>query len=174
LRTATADAHERVDEIFSRFRLTEASGYRGFLRATASAHVPAEEGLEAAGAGRLLADWPGRRRSHLIRRDLAALGEASGEQSPPVSFSCDAAVLGGLYVLEGSRLGGALLRRLVPGGLPIAFLAAPSASGSWRRLSEFLDRHLGERQSLGEAVHAARQLFASFAAAGLAELEPAQ
>lgn len=174
LRTATADAHERVDDIFSRFRLTEAAGYRAFLRATASAHLRVEAGLEAAGAARLIHDWPERRRSHLIRSDLAALDTGAGRDEPPVAFAGDAQLLGGVYVLEGSRLGGALLRRQVPHGLPQAFLGAPSPPGSWRKLSEFLDRHLADRQRLTEAIHAAHQVFTCFAAAGLAELEPAQ
>jgi heme oxygenase len=174
LRTATADAHERVDEIFSRFRLAEASGYRAFLRATASAHLPAEAGLEAAGAARVLEDWPQRRRADFIRRDLADLGDMPPERTQSHAFPSDAAILGGIYVLEGSRLGGAVLRREVPSDLPNSFLAAPSPPGSWRNLTQLLDRHLSDRQRLGEAILAARQLFASFAAAGLAELEPAQ
>lgn len=174
LRTATADAHRRVDDIFSRFPLGEAAGYRAFLRATAAAHLPVEAGLEAAGACRLVADWPERKRSHLIRRDLSELDARPVAEETPASFTSEAEMLGALYVLEGSRLGGALLRREVPQGLPVAFLGAPAPAGSWRRLSEFLDRRLVERQSLAEAIDAACQVFTCFAKAGLAELEPAQ
>lgn len=171
LRSATADDHRRVDDIFSAFSLSKEAGYRGFLRAIAAAHVPAEAGLDAAGAGAVLTDWEKRRRNRLICDDLETLGHACPDEAPHPSFAGEPELLGGIYVLEGSRLGGALLRRTVPEAMPKNFLSAPNPPGAWRRLGEILDLHLSDRQKLDRAISAARQLFTIFGAAGLSHLE---
>jgi heme oxygenase (biliverdin-IX-beta and delta-forming) len=173
LRSATADDHRLVEEIFSRFRLGSLPEYRAFLRALAAAHVPVEAALDRSGAQHIVPDWPKRRRTALICDDLAELGDRCPPPEPERFLDDEAEVLGALYVLEGSRLGGAVLRRQVAPDLPQRFLGAPPLAGSWRGLSELLDRRLSDRQKLGRAIHMARQVFASFAAAGLAELEPA-
>lgn len=172
LREATSEDHRQVDDIFSRFELGSSPGYRAFLRALAAAQLPVEAALDEAGAGRIVADWPQRRRAELIREDLADLGEECPEGRALASFTDDAELLGAIYVLEGSRLGGALLKRSVPAGLPLRFLNAPASSGSWRRLSDLLDQRLPDRQSVERAIISSRQVFAAFAAAGLAQLEP--
>lgn len=171
LRSATAADHRQVDDIFSRFRLGEANGYRAFLRGIAAAHVPVEAKLEASGAARLVPDWDQRRRRALLCQDLEALGERCPPEGTGLTFSGQPELLGGIYVLEGSRLGGALLRREVPDHLPKGFLSAPSSSASWRRLAGLLDQYLAESQSLASAIDAARRVFRSFAAAGLVQLE---
>ena len=53
---------------------------------------------------------------------------------PAPNFSGLPALLGGLYVIEGSRLGGALLKRGLPAGTSARFLNAPAEPGAWRRL----------------------------------------
>ena len=45
LRAATADAHERVDGLFSRFDISDPIGYRRFLTAQAVAYLPGEAAL---------------------------------------------------------------------------------------------------------------------------------
>src|SRR5689334_6570101 len=107
LRDATAAAHDEVDALFSRVDLTNAAGYRAFLSAQAFAHLAVEAALDAAGAERVIADWPERRRAALLRADLAELGIAAEQGSPP-SLSGAASIAGAAYVLEGSRLGGAM------------------------------------------------------------------
>jgi heme oxygenase len=171
LREATAAAHQEVDAIFSAFPLGEAEGYRHFLLAQAAAFLPIEAALDASGAGALIPDWQERRRSQLLRQDVTDLGLALPEPIQPPSFDSREALLGGVYVLEGSRLGGALLSRQLPSGLPSAFMAGPSYSARWRKLLEELERLLYRPDQIGAAVEAANHVFSRFALAGRRQLE---
>ena len=173
LRAATAGAHDEVDSIFSRFDLGRTEGYRRFLMAQASAVLPVEAALDRAGAAELVPDWTARRRADALRSDLSAL---SAEPPPPLLspiFGSPEAVLGGVYVLEGSRLGGALLSRSLPAGVPSAFLGSPPDSPRWRKLLEDLERLLYRHDQVAKAAGAAINVFACFAIAGRRELENA-
>jgi len=174
LRAATAAEHERVDRLFSSADLGAIDGYRRFLVAQAAAFLPIEAALEAAGAAQVLADWPQRRRSHLLRADLAALEAVEPAPVAAPRFPGEAAILGGVYVLEGSRLGAAVLKRGVAAAAPTDFLSAPQEPGSWRKLLENLDRVLYGPDQIGAAVGAARTVFEGFAAGGLRHLETAK
>lgn len=170
LRRATAAAHDEVDAIFSRADLTSAAGYRAFLSAQARAHLPVEAALETAGVERVIRDWPERRRAALLRADLEDLGEAAGF-GPAPTFADAAEVVGAAYVLEGSRLGGALLKRSVTDGLPTRFLDAPARAGAWRTLLLRLDEVLTGPADVDRAVIAAQDVFTLFARAGRATLD---
>jgi len=115
LRAATSDAHARVDAAFSRLELACPADYRRFLAAQAGALLPLEAALDRAGAAALLPDWPARRRSAALLEDLRRLGQPPGRPLPIVGGG-SGWVLGALYVLEGSRLGGQVLRRRVLAG----------------------------------------------------------
>lgn len=174
LRAATAADHERVDRLFSGLNLTREADYRLFLTAQAAAHLPTEEAIEAAGARALLADWPERRRSHLLKADLADLGAQLPSSMEPPALPDAASIFGAIYVLEGSRLGGALLKREVPAGLPKRFLNAEQAPGAWRKLLAKLDEFVYAPEHLDAATNAARQVFMRFERAGRLYLETAQ
>lgn len=171
LRAATRPDHEAVDRIFSQFDLARMDGYRSLLVAQASAHLAMEDALGRAGAARLLDDWPGRRRADLLRADLADLGAPTAPPVVPPGFAGESEIFGGLYVLEGSRLGGALLSSRVPPGAPARFLTAPQATGAWRKLVGLLDLRLACPSALEAAVRSARACFECFALAGRQELE---
>jgi heme oxygenase len=166
LRAATAAAHERVDAIYSQFDLADRDGYRRFLLAQAIAFLPVEAALDAAGAEMFILDWPERRRAHLIRADLDELGEEAVPAMAPPLIAGAGAVLGAAYVIEGSRLGGKLLRQAVPDELPRRFLDAPQKSASWRRLLENLDSRRYEPGFFEAAIHAAVDVFDRFASSG--------
>lgn len=171
LRAATAAEHERVDTLFSRYNLEAASGYRLFLLAQAAAFLPVEAALDSAGAGGILGDWPLRKRTALLAADLAALGETPPPPLAAPEFDTPAATIGGLYVLEGSRLGGALLKRTIPDSLPKSFLDAPQPRGSWRKVLDQLEVFLYRTDLIDEAAESARQVFQRFEAGGLRYLE---
>ncbi len=124
LREATASAHSRVDDAFTRLNLGQRNDYRRFLTTHASVILPLEALAGQAGAGQVLEDWPSRRRTGALQDDLAALGL----QQPPLLLlglhRGPAWVLGVLYVLEGSRLGAQVLRRRVLAGLDAECCAA--------------------------------------------------
>ncbi len=111
LRAATASLHEEVDARFSSPFDTDKNAYVAFLTALARVVRPLEAALERGGVDRLLADWPLRRRSDALERDLEILAV---RVPSPISVGVtrdEARLFGRLYVLEGSRLGGRLLVR---------------------------------------------------------------
>lgn len=165
MRAATADHHDRVDRLFSKPDLADRDGYGRFLLAQAAAHIPVEYALTRAGAASVLPDWPARRRGGLLHADLAALGLAPPVVDEAVAFEGDAAVLGAIYVLEGSRLGGNLLKRSVASHLPASFLGGGD-SGAWRRLLAVLDERLGEEAERQIAIKAASRVFVLFEQGG--------
>lgn len=170
LRAATAGEHERVDALFAAYPIGGMEGYRRFLLAQASAFLPVEAALEEGGIERLVPDWPARRRSAALLSDLAALGAAPPAPVPAPPLGTDAAMLGALYVLEGSRLGGALLKRAIPAEAPRAFLDAPQPKGAWRTFLEYLEKLLYE-SAQEDAISAARLVFDRFEAAGRHHME---
>jgi heme oxygenase len=172
LRAATRREHATVDRLFSRFDLSRRDGYRAFLTATAAAHLGIEEALEAAGVGKVVGDWPQRRRAALLNADLEALGGTAPPPVPPPQLASEAEILGTLYVLEGSRLGGSLLSKRIGERAPARFLSAPARSGAWRELLRLLDESLDSGAKLDEAVAAARACFRCYALAA-ARKEPA-
>lgn len=170
LRTATRSEHDRVDAAFSQYDLASRDGYRRFLLRQARAHLPVEAALDAAGAGAAIADWPARKRGDRIRADLADLGCADIPEQPFTGFESTAAMLGGLYVLEGSRLGGAVLRKRVSNGLPTRFLSDGS-SFAWRTLLDVLETKLRSPEEIAGAIAGARRVFACFEAAARRAVE---
>ena len=161
LRAATADAHARVDRIFTSFDLAQRAGYARFLQAQAAALLPLEQALEAGAAPRLAVEWTARRRGPALVRDLRAwdLPVPANDGVDPIERP--AAALGTLYVLEGSRLGGAVIRRTLPPEFPSAFLA-PGPPGHWRTLLDALETCLPTHDLRSEAIDAAQAAFALF------------
>ena len=174
LRAATADDHERVDRLFSGFDLSRRDDYRRFLMAQAAAHLPVEAALDAGCVGDLMPDWPQRRRAPLLHADLTELGADMPDpvEAPPLGSA--QALLGALYVIEGSRLGGAVLKRALPEGAPRRFLDAEQAPDAWRKLLAKLDESLYEPALVAGASHTARQIFRRFETAARRYLETAQ
>ncbi|QNN64154.1 biliverdin-producing heme oxygenase [Sphingomonas rhizophila] len=162
LRAATRDAHDQLDSHFSGYDLADPGDYGRFLTAHAAAFLPIEEALDRAGAARLVADWPTHRRRDALVADLADLGLTVPAPVAAPAYANDDALLGGLYVLEGSRLGGAVLKRAVGDTLPHRFLSAPQESGRWRRFIATLDQFLYSGASLSRAGDAAKATFACF------------
>lgn len=170
LRAATQDDHAVVDGLFSRFDLASRKGYAGFLRAQAAALLPIERALDAAEAEKAVPDWPARRRGALLIADLAELGEDADDAVDALPLPSPAAIVGAVYVLEGSRLGGKLLRQRLPEAHPAAFLTAPAAPGAWRGFLDGLVEPLSAEDDLAQAVDAARTVFRRFVAAARREL----
>ncbi|TWI53861.1 heme oxygenase [Pseudomonas duriflava] len=113
LRQAGSELHQQVDDVFSSYRLTEREGYQAFLVAHASALFPLEEMLERAGIQQLVPDWTERCRRFALAEDLASLGVELPSYEPLDLYPGEAAQWGFAYVLEGSRLGGKMLARIV-------------------------------------------------------------
>lgn len=166
LRAGTAADHERLDALFGRFRLDDPADYRAFLTAHAMALPAIEQALDAAGFGARLADWSERHRANALAADLAALGEPMPPPLATPALDTPAAQWGAAYVVEGSRLGGAMLARSVAAGLHAAYLGTPQAPGAWRGFLKALDENVRGSDEIAQATDAARATFALFERAG--------
>ncbi|MDO9418753.1 biliverdin-producing heme oxygenase [Pararhizobium sp.] len=169
LRSATGSFHERVDAAYGRFDLSDRADYRHFLSAHARVLPAMELALERGGIGSILPDWPARRRREALLADMDALDI---ELPPPAAvraFAGPDQLWGAAYVLEGSKMGGAMLARSVGAGLPSRYLGMQGPKGSMKLFMDALDRHICHRSE--DAVEAARSVFNLFEVAARAELE---
>ncbi|MBV8617147.1 MAG: biliverdin-producing heme oxygenase [Acetobacteraceae bacterium] len=121
LRRATAAAHAALDAtLLGAGCFSSIERYRRYLGAVAPLYAAIETSLDAAGAARLLPDWPRRRKLDLVRAELRAFGFAPDALDRPAVLAAMRAsdpgdIFGALYVLEGATLGGALLARSMRG-----------------------------------------------------------
>lgn len=161
LKLATREAHDRLDALFSAYDLTRNDHYARFLQAHAAAFLPVEDALDKAGADKVIPDWRNHRRSDALVADLEALGLAMPPLQPAPSFDSAAAVIGGAYVLEGSRLGAKLIRRGVGSSFPTAFLGASTGLG-WKKFVTFIERVVSTTVESAQAQRAAIDTFAVF------------
>ncbi len=165
LRAATRESHATVDESFGRFDLSEEASYREFLTAHARV-VPSVEAWLDAHQPADMHPWSEVRRWPALEADIAAL-DITPPAPVPFAMATDiASVCGVTYVLEGSRMGGALLSRRVAPGLPAAYLGAPPQIALWREFFAGLDQHLATQDAVDRACGAALATFRIFQAAG--------
>ena len=162
LKRATREVHEQLDASLSDYRLDDLDSYRKFLIAQAAAFLPVERALTQAGAAALLPDWTETLRSPRLVDDLTALGAIAIPEVAPPAYSDEASLLGGLYVLEGSRMGAAVLARQVPADFPHQFLSVRPPAGHWAALIATLERKLYSSVELDIAKAAAQRTFACF------------
>jgi heme oxygenase len=109
LRAATEALHAEVDVRFSGPFDADKNAYSAFLTALACVVPPLERALEQGGVESLFPDWPLRRRSAALLRDLDILHVPMPAAKRVGVTRDEARLFGRLYVLEGSRLGGRLL-----------------------------------------------------------------
>jgi len=161
LRAATASDHGEVDSAYGGFDLADRAGYAAFLTAHARALPAVEAALARTGEAGF------RSRTPLLAVDLKALGLDMPDPLPLAGPAGPAARAGMLYVIEGSRLGGALLARQVPADFPSSYLSATHLPGEWRALLARLDAMAEGEGWLAEAVESARATFALYKTAVL-------
>ncbi|UAJ12606.1 biliverdin-producing heme oxygenase [Glacieibacterium megasporae] len=156
LRDATSSFHVNVDKEYSRFDLADKTGYGRFLLAQTQATGAAEACLVL---DQTLPAW--RPRAPLLAEDLRLLGLTAPRLLRFAPQDRDGWLWGVLYVLEGSRLGGAVLVKRLSADVPSAFLSSRHRAGEWRTLVCSIDA-LGARQGqvwLDAAIEGARDCF---------------
>lgn len=123
LRAGTRRQHAAVESSLSFLAPgVRPADYRAFLARWHGFHRVAEPRLDAWHDRVRLLDWPARRKLRLLERDLRVLGLGRDQvhrlpACPDVPVvEGTATALGVLYVVEGSTLGGAVLRRRLAGG----------------------------------------------------------
>ncbi|MEO5598991.1 MAG: biliverdin-producing heme oxygenase [Novosphingobium sp.] len=162
LRAATSAAHDQVDALLSDYDLGDPANYGRFLGIQAAVFLPIEQALDAAGAAAVIPDWPDRRRGALLCEDIAALGIELPAPIEAPKFTTSDGILGGVYVLEGSRLGGSMLARSVGAGLPQRFLSGSPLRGGWKSLLSLLEHNLQSVVQREQAANSAIQTFGCF------------
>lgn len=170
LRNATRSLHDQADQLGAGFALTEPRDYRRFLRAHARALPGLEAACTAQGVASFIADWPRRLRVPALQADLARLGEAM-PPAEPAALAGPVAALGAAYVLEGSRLGNAmLLRGIQDRAGPVilqasAYLSHKPGASAWAEFLAMLDQALPDPALWPEAAGGASAAFTVFLAA---------
>jgi heme oxygenase (biliverdin-IX-beta and delta-forming) len=170
LKQATASAHRSLDARFTGFDLTNISGYRGFLEANAAALLPLEAALEEAGVASIFPDWPERSRRTAILTDLDCVDgvvQPLGDVAPLGRN----AMLGVMYVLEGSRLGAKYLLRAIDASseprivLATSYLSHGAGQRLWPSFLQILEDQSVTLQDEAEIIAGAHLAFALFAEA---------
>ncbi|WP_170155892.1 biliverdin-producing heme oxygenase [Umezawaea tangerina] len=178
LRTGTRAAHRALeDDLGFLSRLTSPSRYEEVLAAFLGFHEPLEKALEASIAAHRL-PWelpPGADHlaADLLRSGWSPARIAALPRSSPPDVRTLPALVGSLYVLEGSRLGGRLITRWVGdalGAVPVSFFAGDGDTR--RRFRGFCamaeDAVLAEdAQAVGEAANSHFLLFQEWLSAAL-------
>lgn len=170
LKELTATAHARLDSHVDQagFFVSQ-SGYRQYLRATWRARAALEPLLDRSGATALFPLWPERRLRSLLQLDLEDVGESAGDagqaDGEPLATG---AVLGTLYVLEGSALGARLIeRRVAQIGMTATFGARhlgcqTMRSGAWAQFLGVLEVTPLAHEAEDDCVRSALATFARF------------
>jgi heme oxygenase len=129
---------------------------------------PIEHGLVQAGVHRILPDWDQRERASALAEDLADLGVRPAA-IPECLVGADAGtILGWSYVLEGSRLGAAVILRIVEAGeeprmrCATRFLRHGEGQGLWTSFKAALAGIDGDAGAIARAGVAARAAFGCF------------
>lgn len=125
LKCATRPEHGRVDQLISQFDLARPETYAAFLSINAAALMalrPHWRCVDEADFGALAA---------ALIADLAAIGIDPPTDAQPAPGSIDG--LGLAYVVRGSRLGSAILRKRVAAGFPTAYFDVRPAL-AWQTL----------------------------------------
>lgn len=179
LREATRVWHDRVEAHPRLARLLAADftveEYHRLLTCLYGFYEPLEARL-AVHAAALPLSLAERAKAPLLRRDLRALGlsEAQLRAVPrcpaPPAFATPEAALGGLYVVEGATLGGAIIRRHLARSLALtprsggAFYAGYGAriGPMWQAFCGRLTAHVAEDASRQAVVQGACATFESF------------
>jgi heme oxygenase (biliverdin-IX-beta and delta-forming) len=162
LRDETRADHERAEAALDwENRVATRAGYAHLLARLHGFHAGFEEAASALAEPDLIEP---RRKAHLLRADLRALGwTAERVDALPVRRAAlpgRAALFGAMYVLEGAHLGGQIIARHVAAGLgltPETGLAFYTGYGArtgalWRGFQERLESEFGEA---GDGVVAA-------------------
>ncbi len=158
VRAATLADHQRTEDNFASLLAGLPNTYASYLLVHAAAFPAVGRALAP------MAEWtPWELRWIDLQADLKSLGLA-----PPVPLDIAPArtadeALGMIYVLEGSRMGGALILKSIPDDLPAAYLRGSLDVSPWKRLKDILAG--AEPDRADGVVAGARTAFGAFSTA---------
>lgn len=173
LRSETAEEHRRLEaRLDMRKALASPSTYRRLLEGFYGIYAPLEDVL----ATRLGREWQYRRKLPWLRADLKQLGATEDDiarlplcQKLP-ELATPGELLGCLYVVEGSTLGGQVISRMISAALGLApgsgaaFFAGygPETPERWREFRGQLEKEVTSNEMADEATKSARATFDTF------------
>ena len=166
LRSGTHHLHKLVDSRFDLNTLSSAAAYSAFLLANWP-FASIEAALGSARVHQALPDWNKRRRSKALADDLGQFG-ISPPSVRPLAIAADlGSLLGWSCVLEGSRLGVAMILRAIdrPGqqvGPGTQFLRHGDGEQLWQSYKEALSEIDGDPSAIANACADANLVFAAF------------
>ncbi|SDG12530.1 biliverdin-producing heme oxygenase [Pelagibacterium luteolum] len=165
LRDGTRPAHERLDRLASLFELYDQDDYGAFLVWHARLVPTLEQQLTQRGLLPIFPEWPEHRRAEFLLEDIEALGLSRPFAEPYQVGTTAPELIGVAYVLEGSRLGGAVLSRSVDPalrGTATRYLDHGEGLKLWPRFVSRLDTLDFSGAETKAAVAAANAVFAAF------------
>ncbi|MCC2099194.1 MAG: biliverdin-producing heme oxygenase [Hyphomicrobiales bacterium] len=169
LRTATKTLHETIDGLVDMEALADPSVYKRFLSSNYAALAPVERALYNAGIETLFPDWPIRRRTAALQADLDELDVSLPELLFCPELQGRGAMLGAMYVLEGSRMGayaiGGFLDKNTAEHLPRRFIVHGRDRSLWPAFKQRLSTQCLSTRETGDALAAAQDTFRVFIAA---------
>jgi heme oxygenase (biliverdin-IX-beta and delta-forming) len=167
IRSKTQPLHDLLDGCFNASTLGERSEYVRFLL-TNWPIAWIEPALTSAGIQRLLPDWQQRRRHFALVADLKELGICPGPSGNCVIEADIGTMLGWAYVLEGSRGGARLIRRIVESSgdsdllKATRFIRHGENENYWRTFAAALSQIDQDDNAIARAGIAAQTAFACF------------
>ena len=166
IRSRTRPLHAQLESSFDlTASLTSIETYRDLLERYLSIYKPFEAELANQPATTLaLISWPERSRVAQLERDLAALGgKPEGMPAPALPKLDDlSSLLGALYVVEGSSLGGQIIYRQIQqqlgldAGSGVAFFYGDgdATGSSWKRFTAILEANITDPNRAADAAEA--------------------
>jgi heme oxygenase len=178
LRKRTRPLHNEIESgIDLSLALSSRGRYRSLLEGYLGLYRPFERALaKASEAVRSLADWPAHAHVPLLERDILALGATPADlQTIPDApglpeLNDSSAMLGALYVIEGSQLGGQIIFRDVQAKLQLdaasgaAFFAGSGdhTGAHWKRFLAGLEEQVQQPESAADAAVAMFHYFGNW------------
>jgi len=166
IRSRTRPLHAQLESSFDlSASLASIPVYRDLLARYLSIYKPfeavlAEESVETLA----LISWPQRSRVAQLERDLAALGGQAAVIPAPRLPKLDdlSSLLGALYVVEGSSLGGQIIYRQIQqqlhlnatSGAAFFYGDGDGTGSSWKRFTSILEENITEPERAADAAEA--------------------
>jgi heme oxygenase (biliverdin-IX-beta and delta-forming) len=175
LRSSTRHLHKLVDSRFDLNTISSAAAYSAFLLANWP-FASIETSLESAGIHHVLPDWDKRRRREALADDLRQFGIPPPSIRPLAIDPDLGTLLGWSYVLEGSRLGAAMILRTIErSGKQVAlgthFLRHGDGEHLWQGYKDALSEIDEDPPAISNACAGAKLAFHYFLATRVVENE---
>ena len=171
IKTITASSHQSLEGflipvIKNIFTVQE---YGRLLRMFYGYYKPVEDALETFSLHQVLNDYEHRRKAQLILQDLAAIDQSGPEplcSHIPVIYGLEEA-FGALYVLEGSTLGGQIIKKMLQRNLQrdgepgFGFFTgyAEDTMDRWKKFKAVLDARYNTDEQWHRLAAAANETF---------------